>query len=331
MVLLEQCDIPGYFDVGGDDYGKIVLWKGQTMLATSPFDVSVIVPMYNCEDYVGYALKSALDQKFSGTIEIIAVDDGSTDDTLEAARDVLAGADVFARLLKQRHGGVATARNRALDLATGEYVAFLDADDQLMEGFCEEMVNAARTDRADLVIGSTRAIPGRGDLRSCADGTVKEFGFSRATTPFHQDFLARLFWDEEMGTSVWGKLYRRCLLGRFSSDYYFEDCPFNLSYIRRCRTITTIAEEVYCYREGAGIAFGDGKYLDCGWEAKVVEDCLVRRFVEGICGAPLHEKSVEMADAKLLRDAEEAIEGGTDRAVIEGCRRYRQARERLAG
>ena len=301
------------------------------MLATSPFDVSIIVPMYNCEDYVGYALSSALEQDFSGTIEIIAVDDGSTDDTLEAARSVLSGADVFARLLHQGHAGVAAARNRALDLATGEYVAFLDADDQLAQGFCSLMVDAARADRADLVIGSSRAAQGRGDLRGSVDGTVKEFGFSRCSCPFPQDFLARLFWDEEMGTSVWGKLYRRGLLGRFSSDYYFEDCPFNLSYIRRSRVITTIAEEVYCYREGAGIAFGDGKYLDCGWEAKVVEDCLVRRFVEGICGSPLHEKSVAMADAKLLRDAEEAVEGGTDRSVVEGCRRYRQARERLAG
>lgn len=86
--------------------------------------VSVIVPCFNAEDYVGQALDSALAQTH-GNIEIIVVDDGSTDSTPE----ILAGYADRVRVLRQQNSGSAAARNRGIDAATGELVAFLDADD----------------------------------------------------------------------------------------------------------------------------------------------------------------------------------------------------------
>jgi len=86
--------------------------------------VSVIVPCFNAADYVGQALDSALGQTH-GNVEIIVVDDGSTDSTPE----VLAGYADRVRILRQQNSGSAAARNRGIDAATGELIAFLDADD----------------------------------------------------------------------------------------------------------------------------------------------------------------------------------------------------------
>ncbi len=88
--------------------------------------VSVITPAFNVQDHVGEAIRSALEQTFTN-IEVIVVDDGSTDGTADALQPFL--ADQRFRYERQQSGGPHRARNRALDLAQGELFAFLDADD----------------------------------------------------------------------------------------------------------------------------------------------------------------------------------------------------------
>jgi glycosyltransferase involved in cell wall biosynthesis len=87
-------------------------------------ELSVVMPAYNAAPYVGTAVRSVLDQSF-GDLELLVIDDGSTDDTAYAARV----ADPRLRYFKQPNSGVAAARNRGLREARGRYVGFLDADD----------------------------------------------------------------------------------------------------------------------------------------------------------------------------------------------------------
>jgi glycosyltransferase involved in cell wall biosynthesis len=91
--------------------------------------VSVIVPTYNCAAYVRNAIDSVLAQSY-GSFEVVVVDDGSTDDTL----DVLAGFGDRIRVFRQQNAGPAAARNRAVAQARGEYLAFLDGDDLWLPG-----------------------------------------------------------------------------------------------------------------------------------------------------------------------------------------------------
>ena len=94
-------------------------------------DISVIVPCYNADRYLNVCLESLKAQK-TPLIEMILIDDGSTDAT-GAILDAFAAGEPRARVLHMPNSGVSAARNRALELATGRYIAFVDADDALEE------------------------------------------------------------------------------------------------------------------------------------------------------------------------------------------------------
>src|SRR3989338_3475720 len=91
--------------------------------------ISVVVPAFNAERYIGAAIQSVLSQSYQD-FELIVVDDGSQDDT---GRIVHAIHDDRIRYVRKENGGPATARNYALSIATGEYIAYCDADDQYKE------------------------------------------------------------------------------------------------------------------------------------------------------------------------------------------------------
>ncbi len=113
--------------------------------------VSILIPAYNAEKWIGRTVESALAQTWADT-EIIVVDDGSTDRTFEIARKYESGS---VRVLTQDNGGAAAARNRALGLASGDFVQWLDADDLLAPDKVAGQMKAAAEDRSDLVLYSS--------------------------------------------------------------------------------------------------------------------------------------------------------------------------------
>ncbi len=122
--------------------------------------VSVIMPAYNVAPYVGAAIGSVLDQTFTD-FELLVVDDGSTDATHEivAAR---AARDPRLRLLRQANGGISSARNRGLHLATGSVIAILDSDDLWSPGYlAAQMRILERHPEIDVVTGNAWYLGGR--------------------------------------------------------------------------------------------------------------------------------------------------------------------------
>ena len=126
--------------------------------------VSVVVPVYNAERYLGEALQSVLDQQ-QALLELIVVDDGSSD----GSRQVAARLGSAARCVEQAHAGAAAARNHGARLASGNYLAFLDADDQFTPGKLAAQLHALQADRGlDMVFGHVRQFrdgtaPGQGN------------------------------------------------------------------------------------------------------------------------------------------------------------------------
>ena len=106
--------------------------------------LSVIIPAHQAEKYIAQAVESVRSQGWTGELEIIVIDDGSTDNTAEAAQTL------GVRLLKKMQGGAASARNMGLGAATGELILLLDADDVLTDGALRGMYDAL-ADGADAV------------------------------------------------------------------------------------------------------------------------------------------------------------------------------------
>ena len=99
--------------------------------------ISVIIPLYNKEHYIQSTIQSVLQQTYND-FEIIIIDDGSTDNSVKIVQSVF--HDPRIRLYKQKNGGVSCARNRGIELAKGDYIDFLDADDQWMPNYLEKMI-----------------------------------------------------------------------------------------------------------------------------------------------------------------------------------------------
>ncbi len=122
------------------------------MSASSGFSISVVIPAYNCEAYVAEAIESALKQTYA-PLEIIVVDDGSVDRTSA----IVQAFPTPVRFASQPHGGAGAARNRGAALATGDLLAFLDADDRWPRYKLERQVAALRPE-LHMVFGRVRQL-----------------------------------------------------------------------------------------------------------------------------------------------------------------------------
>lgn len=112
------------------------------------YKVSVIIPAYNAQSTIANSIQCLLNQKLEG-IEIIVIDDGSNDNTLEVVKK-FENEDFV--IISKNNGGVSTARNKGIDVATGEYLVFLDADDYYDEDAISKMYELAQNYKLDIVV-----------------------------------------------------------------------------------------------------------------------------------------------------------------------------------
>ena len=226
---------------------------------------SVIVPCRNAADTVERALAGPLASPLR-ELEVIAVDDGSTDGTL-AVLNRIAETDERVRILASGGRGVSAARNMGLDAAQGEFVFFADADDVVEPDMYPKVVEAMRRDDADYcrvahdevfpLTGRKYDFPLKGDYRfSCSDEIVKNlipcfFGYSFAQVRRMYGGTP-LFADREMG-SVWSggfrlELIRGCDVRFDETTEIYEDAMFLSEYLLFCQRTTVVDESLYHYR-----------------------------------------------------------------------------------
>jgi glycosyltransferase involved in cell wall biosynthesis len=165
--------------------------------------VSVIVPVYNAEDYLRQCLDTILAQTFSN-IELIIVDDGSTDASLRIAQWYEA-KDKRIIVLSQERQNAGVARNRGLEKATGNYLSFLDADDYFAVDMLERMVATAELNKADVVICRTNFFSADNPIPEKQSDTVKHLEPDRVYAP---DELIEHMFDYAVGWP-WDKLFSK--------------------------------------------------------------------------------------------------------------------------
>ena len=197
--------------------------------------ISMIVPVYNGENFIEKCIKSILDQSLK-ELQIIIVNDGSNDNTA-AVLEKYESSDPRVKIITQENGGVSKARNAALEIAGGEWTAFVDADDFIKEDYCENMLAAANRLSTDVLISCSHREGEKGEwLMDSHDKLIQAcFSFDEGSFSFNID-------------APWGKLYRTSLIRenhirfpenlRRSEDAYFCICVYeqaeNIGVFNQC-------------------------------------------------------------------------------------------------
>ncbi len=211
--------------------------------------VSIIVPVYNAQDFLERCIKSVLAQEYTN-YELILADDGSVDDS-GAICDRFAGQDGRIKVLHKENTGVSDSRNQALDQAKGEFIQFLDSDDWLTQDAVRLFVRSAQSTQSDMVIGDFYRVIGdtishKGDIEKEELLTREEFAGYMMENP--ADFYYGVLWN---------KLYRREIIEKHrirmdANISWCEDFIFNLEYLRHCGWIYVLRAPVYYYVKTKG-------------------------------------------------------------------------------
>lgn len=189
--------------------------------------ISVIIPVYNVEAYLARCLDSVIGNTYRN-LEIICVDDGSTDNSLEILRRYEA-SDPRIVVISQKNSGVSSARNAALDSMHGEFVSFLDSDDWLHPQAFELLAMAQLQSSADVVIGRHSSV------REFHPQTQAPVVFSNEKCM--EKSALDVFKNHHLGSYCWGRIIRAKSVGplRFHEDFsYSEDTLFNLELNEQC-------------------------------------------------------------------------------------------------
>lgn len=213
--------------------------------ADSHFDVSVIIPVYNCERYIAETLQSVFDQKLGEyLLEVIVVDDGSTDDSLNIMTEIAKSHSNMTIESIPNSGSASAPRNRGLELATGEYVFFLDADDKLADGALETLLAVARETGSGVI--------------ACKLGP---FGPSKRASAlpsraFKKSQFAVDFIDSKAYTTLGAlKLFQTSILKehkiQFPPGYAVgEDQPFTMLAYFHSPHVTILSDRIYYWARG---------------------------------------------------------------------------------
>lgn len=222
--------------------------------------VSVIVPCYKIEDYIDRCIISILTQSLED-LEVILVDDGSPGQ-IPLICDLWGKKDNRIKVIHKQNEGLGFARNSALDVAKGKYVAFVDGDDYVDSCMFENLVNIAEGNEADVVFCGfmMEVSPNKWIKRKDVD-TIKFFRNEQIKTLALDMIACAPYINKERlyEMSVWHSLYKREIIDtffvRFNSERMIlsEDLPFNIDFLMRANIAIYIPETYYfyCLNEGS--------------------------------------------------------------------------------
>lgn len=216
--------------------------------------ISVIMPVYNAEKYLRESVRSVLGQTL-GDVELIAVDDGSTDAS-GGILDELAAADGRLRVIHKTNGGPAAARNAALDVARGDYLMFCDSDDAYLPDCCQRMLSAIEANPVDLVMCRNEFV-----FEDNVDADYYRRRIGEGEGIFDSGRPGVVPAKSEMrffGTNVllWNKIFRHDVVRRFGirfpDGHEHDDDAFCYQYAMVSGDALRIPDRLYLYRLRAG-------------------------------------------------------------------------------
>lgn len=200
--------------------------------------ISIIVPVYNVEEYVERCIDSIITQTYTN-IEIIIVDDGSIDSSSQIV-DEIAHKDQRIIVVHQKNGGLSAARNTGIDIAKGRFIIFVDSDDFISNSMVEVLYNNIIEYNADLSVC---------DYYICENGVIPNDKTNNDVTCFEENILSRIYEDDRRSIVAWNKLYKADLFKqlRYPVGRLHED-EFVIQHIlSQCKRVVYTEKKLYYY------------------------------------------------------------------------------------
>ena len=205
--------------------------------------ISVIVPVYNVEEYIRECLDSIINQTYK-KLEIILVDDGSTDKSGEICEEYRA-KDNRIKVIHQENAGLSDARNAGIEIAVGNYIQFIDSDDYIDDDMIETLYNLIIENDADISMCSNYIL--KDGIKSC-ECSNKKYIYDR------REALKEILIDETVRSYSWNKLAKKELFDeiRFPSKRVFEDVLTTPKLFEKSNKVVFLDTPKYYYRQRNG-------------------------------------------------------------------------------
>lgn len=189
------------------------------------YKISVIVPIFKTEAYLRRCLDSILNNTYRN-LEIICINDGSPDDSGKILEEYRA-LDSRLVVLNQENRGISAARNAGIDIATGEFISFIDSDDWIHPNYFQYLVQLQKATNADIAICGHKRV----DSEESFDELPDDLDEASIKTVSLSEIINKTYWK----TFVWGRLYSKKLIAdcRFDENIALEDTCFNFDVIFR--------------------------------------------------------------------------------------------------
>lgn len=230
--------------------------------------VSVIIPIYNVEKYLRRCVDSVLNQSYRN-LEVWLVDDGSPDDCGKIC-DEYATKDERIKVIHKTNGGLADARNAALDNVIGDYIVCVDSDDYISPTHIEGLYSLIKENNADVAVNTSCSFIEETEPKP-------KQGESQVHTYDGLHAVETMFYQEKFDTSAWGKMYKRELFDsvRYPKGLLFEDLPTTYRLMLKANKVAFQDVQSYYYFLRAdsieGAAFSPKK-LDSGLQLMAMMD-----------------------------------------------------------
>lgn len=226
-------------------------------------EVSIIVPVYNVERYLAMCLDSLINQTFKD-IEILCVNDGSTDNSLSILMHY-SRLDSRIKIINKENGGLSSARNTGMRVACGKYIMFVDSDDWISSVAVENLYNNAVKNDSDLVVFDFVCDDFKNSRKLIM--TIENYGNKYENAPFNVDSMKASTY-KYIPVAAWSKFYKSDLIKgkiEFYEDMIFEDVPFWAYIYSHALRITYLPQPFYYYRkdrEGSIMSNNGRRYFD---------------------------------------------------------------------
>lgn len=243
--------------------------------------ISIIIPVYNVENYLENCIKSVIQQTYK-KLEIILVDDGSTDKSGSIC-DEYKKMDKRIKAIHKINGGLSDARNCGIDIASGKYITFIDSDDYIDTNYIEYLYKLISVNDADLASCTYKFVDEKNNIISKSEKD------SQVETVETKDKMKSFFRNKNFDTTAWGKLYKAELFInsdiRYPIGKYHEDVFTTYLLVDKAKRIVIGNEQLYNYRITPGSitqANFSVKHLDAIEGNEIRRDFIIKNYPECI-------------------------------------------------